>query len=120
MRTLKELRNKHNIRQQDLSEVMGVSRSTVAMWETGKSFPDPNALVRLADYFGVTVDFLLERAANGKGAAARAPAARVKEPAAPYAVGGVALTPEEASELEDYARYLLSKRKGRRPGRRVR
>ena len=38
---------------------MGVSDAAVYQWETGETTPRPDKLVRLAEYLGVTVDFLL-------------------------------------------------------------
>lgn len=58
---LRELRKSKGISQQLLANTIGVSRSTVAMWETDGSQPDNETLAKLADYFGVSVDFLLGR-----------------------------------------------------------
>lgn len=58
---LRTLRNEKNYSQQKLANIIGVSRSTIAMWETGASQPDNDTLKRLADIFGVTVDYLLGR-----------------------------------------------------------
>ncbi|MGM9581068.1 MAG: helix-turn-helix domain-containing protein [Anaerovibrio sp.] len=55
---LKGLRNEHKITQSALAEAMGLSQQAIAKWETGKSSPDINTLKKLADYFGVTTDFL--------------------------------------------------------------
>ena len=57
---IKELRNEKNIYQQDLAAALMVSKSTVAMWETNKRVPDKIMLVKIAEYFDVTVDYLLE------------------------------------------------------------
>lgn len=59
MINLKELRSNSKISQQKLADSLGVSRSTVAMWETGASQPDNNMLLSIADYFDVTTDYLL-------------------------------------------------------------
>ncbi len=61
MLKLKELRTKDAISQTTFANILGVSRSTVAMWETDKSQPDLDFVVKIADYFGVTVDYLLGR-----------------------------------------------------------
>lgn len=58
---LQELRKKRGISQQQLANRLRVSRSTVAMWESHKNSPDPNALISLADFFDVSVDYLLGR-----------------------------------------------------------
>ena len=58
---LRELRKERNVSQQKLAQALGVSRSTVAMWETGPNQPDYETLLRIADYFEVSTDYILER-----------------------------------------------------------
>lgn len=55
---LKELREQNNLSQKRLSQKMNVAQSTVAMWENGKNKPEFNTLLRLAEIFGVSVDYL--------------------------------------------------------------
>lgn len=59
MLNLKKIREEHKISQQKLANNIGVSRSTVAMWETGGSQPDNESLIKLSKYFKVSVDDLL-------------------------------------------------------------
>ena len=59
MITLKHLREEKKISQEKLAKAIGVSRSTIAMWETGNSQPDHDNLKLLAQYFKVSIDFLL-------------------------------------------------------------
>lgn len=61
MNQIKLLRKSKKISQQALADSLGVSRSTIAMWETSGSQPDNTSLLRLADYFNVSVDYLLGR-----------------------------------------------------------
>lgn len=56
-----QLRNEHGLRQEDIGKIVGVVKSAVSQWESGGRTPDPNTLQRLADYFKVTVDYLLGR-----------------------------------------------------------
>lgn len=58
---LKLLRKKHGYTQVSLAEELGVSKGTVAMWETGKRTPDFETLIRLSDLFDVRMDYLLGR-----------------------------------------------------------
>lgn len=55
------LRKERGITQKKLGEYLGVSRSTVAMWESGKNEPDGEMLVKIAEYFDVSTDYLLGR-----------------------------------------------------------
>ena len=52
---LKELREKNNLSQQELSDKLDVKRSTYAMWETGKSVPKTTDLPKIAKLLNVTV-----------------------------------------------------------------
>ena len=56
---IKTLRTSNNMLQQDLANALSVSKSTVAMWETNKRIPDTSTLIKIAEYFDVTVDYLL-------------------------------------------------------------
>lgn len=58
---LKEARTKCDKTQVDVAKAIGISQNTYSYWETGKSKIDDDSLRRLADYFGVTVDYLLCR-----------------------------------------------------------
>lgn len=65
---LKELRTKAGLSQLKLAGKLGVSRSTIAMWEIGKSQPDNDSIVRMAQILGTTTDQLLglEALPNGQ------------------------------------------------------
>jgi len=56
---LKQLRLQHGLTQKELAKVMGVSSSAVGMWEIGRNEPDYKTLKRLADFFDVSIDYLL-------------------------------------------------------------
>lgn len=58
---LLELRKEKGVSQAKLAKDLGVSYSVVCYWETNRSEPTAPNLVKLADYFGVSVDFLLGR-----------------------------------------------------------
>lgn len=61
MNKIAEMRKKAGLTQSKLSTAIGVSRSTLAMYETNKSEPDFKTISKLADFFGVSVDYLLGR-----------------------------------------------------------
>ncbi len=58
---LKELRTVKNISQAKLAKALAVSTSVVCYWETDRSEPTSINLVKIADFFDVSVDFLLGR-----------------------------------------------------------
>ncbi len=58
---LKKLRLENGISQKDLADELGISRSCLANYETGKRQPDNEMLVKIADRFQVLVDYLVDR-----------------------------------------------------------
>ena len=57
---IKGIRESKNLTQYDLAALIGVNRSSVAMWETGEAMPRADKLVKLAEILGCTVDDLLK------------------------------------------------------------
>lgn len=58
---IRELRKQRKLTAKKLGEIMNVAESTISLYENGKREPDYNTLNKLADYFDVTVDYLLGR-----------------------------------------------------------
>jgi len=56
---LKRIREERRITQIKLSTDLGVSQELISRYEIGSSFPQPNMLIRLAQYFNCSVDYLL-------------------------------------------------------------
>ena len=54
-----ELRKLNNFSQEELAEMIGVSRQTLSKYETGESLPDVNKCRILADVLGVSIDDLV-------------------------------------------------------------
>lgn len=61
---LKTLRTQHRKTQQDLADVLGISRQGYAKYENNLGEPDNSTLSKLADYFNVSTDYLLGRSDN--------------------------------------------------------
>ena len=61
---LKLLREKESISQKKLGEILNMSQQAIAKWETGAASPDPVMLIKIADYFGVSIDYLVGRTDN--------------------------------------------------------
>lgn len=57
---IKELRKNQNLTQQDLADILKVSRSSISKWETKTSYPDITTLVQISDHFSVSLDYLLK------------------------------------------------------------
>lgn len=60
-RRLKVLRESRGISQEELARVLSVSASSIGMYEQGRREPDHDKLRALADYFSVSIDYLLGR-----------------------------------------------------------
>lgn len=58
---LMELRKEKNIGQKELAAYLQLSTGTISNYENGVHSPDLNTLCKLADYFDVTTDYLLNR-----------------------------------------------------------
>lgn len=58
---LKQLRLENGISQRQLGNHLNMSNQTVSFWEIGKREPDLDTLVKIADFFDVSVDYLLDR-----------------------------------------------------------
>lgn len=56
---LKELRKDYKLTQEQLGKKLGLSRSTIAMYETNASEPDFQTLTKIADFFSVSIDYLI-------------------------------------------------------------
>lgn len=61
MNRIRQTRKEHKITMKDLGEIIGVAESTISMYETGNREPDLRTLSQIADYFQVSVDYLLGR-----------------------------------------------------------
>lgn len=107
---LKELRESAGYRsQQSFADAFGVAQSTVGNWEAGKREPNYEITIRLADFFGVSIDYLLGHTT------AEAPRRE-----APIRDGNLfrleqlyaALTPDRQTELLRFAEYQYSQSAG--------
>lgn len=62
-----ELRKRKHLTQVELAEQIGYSDKSISKWELGKSIPSVDILKQFADFYGVTIDFLItENAAKKK------------------------------------------------------
>ncbi|NMS90714.1 helix-turn-helix transcriptional regulator [Clostridioides difficile] len=56
---LKRLRKERNLSQEQLSEMLNVSRQAISKWESNKTYPDIENLMLLRNIFNITLDNLL-------------------------------------------------------------
>lgn len=63
---MKELRKERNLRQEDIAVELGIAITTYCRYELGMRDPTLTVLCRMADYYGVTTDYLLGRSDTRK------------------------------------------------------
>lgn len=61
---LKEIRKAKGISQLRLATDLNTNQNTISRYETGEREPGIAELIRIADYFNISVDYLLERTDN--------------------------------------------------------
>lgn len=96
---LKKLREEKGLKQADIAEMLGVSRTTYTQYETEKSEPDLKTVAKLADFFEVSVDFLLGKTS-------------IRTPIETIAAhhDGDEFTEEELEDIEAFKEFVRSRR----------
>lgn len=59
--TIKGLRVEYNLTQGQLASALGITQDSISLWECGKRLPDLQYVLKLADIFHVSADYLLGR-----------------------------------------------------------
>ena len=65
-RRIRDLREDHDLTQQKIAEKLFINRRTYAAYENGVNSMTPETLIKLADIYDVSIDYLLERTDNPK------------------------------------------------------
>ena len=60
-KNLRAIREDNDLRQSDIAKMLNVSQNTYSQYETGVIALTAEVLIKLADYYGVSVDYLLGR-----------------------------------------------------------
>ena len=63
-RNLKEIREDRDIKQRDIAKYLNVSQNTYSQYETGVISLTAEVLIKLADFYNVSIDYLLDRTNN--------------------------------------------------------
>lgn len=101
-----------------LSEATGISSGNISDWKKGRSKPTAEALTLIADYFDVSVDYLLGREPSSEtkkdGSAEALPSAASFSSSQKQLVElAESLTDEEIKKVLSYIRFVLSERDGK-------
>ena len=100
---LKLLRNEKNMSQQELADALGISKSSINMYERGERQPNFEVLETIADFFNVDIDYLLGRTNK---------TTKIINPNTIAAhFDGDEYTPEELDEIKAFSEFVKSKRK---------
>lgn len=57
---LSKLRKENNYTQEQLAEILGVSRQAISKWESDVTYPETNKLIRMSELFDCSLDYLLK------------------------------------------------------------
>ncbi len=57
---IRNARNEKGLTQEQAAELLSVSRQTISNWENEKSYPDIISVIKMSDYYDVTLDYLLK------------------------------------------------------------
>ena len=63
-KNLKSIREDNDIKQKDIAKVLNVSQNTYSQYETGVIALTAEILIKLADFYKVSVDYLIDRTNN--------------------------------------------------------
>ena len=63
-KNLRGIREDRDIKQKDIAKVLNVSQNTYSQYETGIIPITAETLIKLADYYNVSIDYLLDRTDN--------------------------------------------------------
>jgi transcriptional regulator with XRE-family HTH domain len=64
---ISKLRKNCNYTQEQLAEILGVSRQSISKWESGISYPETDKLIRMGKLFACSMDYLLNEDVTEKG-----------------------------------------------------
>ena len=64
MKNLKRIRQKRNITQSKLATDLNIKQESISAYEQGKSYPNIETLIKIADYLNTSIDYLLGRIEN--------------------------------------------------------
>ena len=56
---IRDLREDRDLRQIDVAQKTGIDQKTLSNYETGKTMPDSYSIIKLAEFFQVTTDYLI-------------------------------------------------------------
>jgi len=106
-RRIKHLRKEMNLLQKDLAEKLNLTQQTISLYESEKRQPDYETLQKIANFFNVSVDYLLGRTDEKKIILDSVNDASIEYYADNKIIKDInGLSPESKKDLEEYIKLL--------------
>lgn len=100
---LSELRKNKKLTQAEFARVFNIATGTIGMWESGKRTPDNETMKKIADFFDVSIDYLVGR--SNKLIEPEVVAFHKNTPGD--------FTDDEKEEIDNFIQYIISKRENK-------
>ena len=115
MNNIKILRTEKNLSQEELAKHIHVTQTMISQWEKGKKQPGREVAESLADFFGVTLDYLLGRTAdrNNSYFASNISGSNFVQGSGSVSIGDIETTTKEEAELLRIYRALDVRRRAK-------
>lgn len=107
MNRLKLLREEKGLFQSDIAKILGVSVAAVGFYENEKRDMSPDTIIKLAEYFGVSTDYLLGKSDIRNPEKADLDKLQIGLSAKDYSN----ITDEQIKQIEDFAKFVLKDNK---------
>lgn len=108
MNRIRQLRLEKGLKQIELCKILGVSQAALSGYETGNYEPDNEILIKIANFFNTTTDYILgisEKKRLTPEEVSQMPEAQLLKETMEN------MTPEQRQQLVQYARFLVSEDK---------
>lgn len=115
---LRELRMEKKMLQKEMADILNVSCGTISNYEKNVHFPDGHTLCKIADYFGVSIDYLMGRTSLRHSLEILNQEISDGYPLSQLVNKIVALDIQQQRELRQYTEYLASISKKQPTGKR--
>lgn len=102
MNRLREIRLAKGVSQQIVANHLGITRQAYSNYENGNRNPDNEMLLKLAEYLGVSTDYLLRGTQNTAASSGSSPS----DEEIKYALFGDAATDAQYEEVKRFARFI--------------
>ena len=110
MENLRKIRKERDLTMKEVGIAIGVGESTISQYETGKRQPDQQTLLKLADYFGVSVDYLLGRKTEDNASPSLHIPDEYKDLPSAFYEGAKDLTQEDIDDVVKFMEFLKKKK----------